>query len=98
MGIFMPGCMTGWRHFEGSGPLMWMRWNAILTAWIHQHQPTGSQEAHFRAPTAKVTQESRNENQADHRVRGRPGQGAALLHGRSGLCQEDRFQSGALSL
>src|SRR5260370_25325175 len=50
------------------------------------------------AQTANVTKEKRNENQSDHPIRGRPGQGPALLYGGTGLCQEDRFQSGPISL
>src|SRR6202051_1038632 len=61
--------------------------NAISTAWI-----TRSQE------TAHVTKEKRNENQSDQPIRGRPGQGPALLYGGTGFYQEGRFQSGPISL
>src|SRR6185437_15048612 len=40
----------------------------------------------------------RNENQSDQRIRGRSGQGPALLYGGTWLCQEDRLQSGPISL
>jgi hypothetical protein len=33
-------------------------------------------------------QEKRNENQRDQRIRGRPGQGPALLYGGPGLCRK----------
>src|SRR2546430_4740932 len=50
------------------------------------------------AQTANVTKEKRNENQTDQCLRGRPGQGPALLYGGTGLCQEGRCQSGPISL
>src|SRR5438094_9497150 len=68
--------------------------NATSTAWISQHQRKGRQREDDAAPTANVAKEKRNENQSDQRIRGRPGQGPALLYGGTGLCQEDRFQSG----
>src|SRR5215468_2090896 len=68
-------------------------------------RPHGSSNANEKedkedgaAQTADVTTEKRNENQTDQRVRGRPGQGPALLYGSTWLCQESRFQSGPISL
>src|ERR1700674_2189224 len=90
--------MHGWINSAGSGPLTWMLWNATSTAWINQHQRKGRQGEDDAAQTANVTKEKRNENQSDQRIRGRPGQGPALLYGGTGLCQEDRFQSGPISL
>src|ERR1700682_5653012 len=77
--------------------------NATSTAWGNphqrsQHQRKGRQPENDAAQTANGTKEKRNENQVDQRIRGRPGQGPALLYGRTGLCQEDRFQSGPFSL
>src|SRR5262249_28293109 len=76
--------------------------NATSIAWakikIKQHQRKGRQRQDDAAQTAKVTKEKRNENQSDQLVRGRPGQGPALLYGGTGLCQEDRFQPGPISL
>src|SRR5262245_43989429 len=90
--------MPGWLRSAGSGPLPWMLSNTTSTVWINQHQRTGRQGEDDAAQTANVTKEKRNENQSDQRIRGRPGQGPALLYGGTGLCQEDRFQSGPLSL
>src|SRR5215470_12301548 len=91
--------MTGWRRSAGSGPLTWMLSNATSTTWgkIKQHQRKGKQED-VAAQTANVIKEKRNENQIDQRVRGRSGQGPALLYGGTGLRQEGRFQSGPISL
>src|SRR5467141_1771193 len=72
--------------------------NATSTAWISQHQRKGRQGEDDAAQSANVTKEKRNENQSDQRIRGRPGQGPALLYGGARLCQEDRFQSGPISL
>src|SRR6266853_2618200 len=72
--------------------------NATSTTWINQHQRKGRQGEDDAAQTANVTKEKRNENQSDQRIRGRSGQGPALLYGGTGLCQEGRFQSGPLSL
>src|ERR1700719_2101389 len=72
--------------------------NATLTAWINQRQRKRRQGENDAAQTAGVTKEKQNENQNDQRIRGRPGQGPALLYGGTGLCQEDRFQSGPISL
>src|SRR6266853_3832707 len=90
--------MPGWLSSVGSGPLTWMLSNATSTAWINQHQRKGRQRENDAAQTANVTKEKRSENQVDQRIRGRPGQGPALLYGRTGLCQEGRFQSGPISL
>src|SRR6202040_4273163 len=72
--------------------------NATSTAWIDQRERKGRQGEDDAAQTANVTKEKRNENQSDQRIRGRPRQGPALLYGGTGLCEEDRFQSGAISL
>src|SRR5271166_337802 len=72
--------------------------NATSTAWIHQHRRTRRQREDDAAQTANVIKETRNENQTDQRIRGRPGQGPALLYGGTGLRQEGRFQSGPISL
>src|SRR6266478_6609759 len=90
--------MPGWLRSVGSGPLTWMLSNATSTAWINQHQRKGRQGEDDAAQTANVTKEKRNENQSDQPIRGRPGKGPALLYGGSRLCQEDRFQSGPISL
>src|SRR5215471_17056045 len=92
--------MPGWLSSAGSGPLTWMLSNATSTALIkiNQHQRKGTQGEDDAAQTANVTKEKRNENQSDQRIRGRPGQGPALLYRGTGLCQEDRFQSGPISL
>src|SRR5260370_6144894 len=94
--------MPGWLRSAGCGPLMWMLSNDTSTAWItwnnRQRKRKGRQRKNDAAQTANDTKEKRNENQSDQRIRGRPGQGPALLYGGTGLCQEDRFQSGAISL
>src|SRR6267143_3174875 len=72
--------------------------NATSTAWINPHQRKRRQGEDDAAQTANVTEENRNENQDDQRIRGRPGQSPALLYGGTRLCQEDRFQSGPISL
>src|SRR6266487_5963762 len=90
--------MPGWLRSVGSGPLTWMLSNATSTTWINQHQRTGRQGEEDAAQTANVTKEKRNENQTDQCIRGRPGQGPALLYGGTGLCQEGRCQSGPISL
>src|SRR6266404_6157099 len=53
---------------------------------------------HYNLAGLTGAQEKRNENQSDQRTRGRPGQGPALLYGGTGLCQEDGFQPGPVSL
>src|SRR5713101_8776919 len=90
--------MPGWLRSAGSGPLTWMLSNATSTVWISQHQRKGRQGENDAAQTANMTKEKRNENQGDQRIRGRPGQGPALLYGGTRLCQEGRFQSGPISL
>src|ERR1700694_2162656 len=90
--------MPGWLRSVGSGPLTWMLSNATSTAWIDRHQRIGRQGEADAAQTANATKEKRNENQVDQHIRGRPGQGPALLYGRTGFCQEGRFQSGPFSL
>src|ERR1043166_4442154 len=83
--------MRGWLLSAGSGPLTSMLSNDTSTAWIRQHQRRGRQGE-------DVPKETSNENQTDQRIRGRPGQGPALLYGGTGLYQEDRFQPGPISL
>src|ERR1700730_6502262 len=95
--------MPGWLGSVGSGPIMWMLSNGTSTGWILQHQRgqpqrKGRQGVDVAAQTANVTKEKRNENQSDQHIRGRPGEGPALLYGGTGLCQEGRFQSGPISL
>src|SRR6266436_10366834 len=90
--------MPGWISSDGSGPITWMLSNGTSTGWMSQHERTARQGEDDAAQTAKVTKEKRNENQGDQRIRGRPGQGRALLYGSARLCQEDRFQPGPLSL
>src|SRR6266705_4782325 len=90
--------MCGSLRSAGSGPLTWMLSNDTSTAWVNQHQRKRRQGEDDAAQTANVIKEKRNENQTDQRIRGRPGQGPALLYGSPGLCQEDRFQSGPISL
>src|SRR6266481_1334297 len=72
--------------------------NATSTTWINPRQRKGRQAEDDAAQTANGTKEKRNEDQTDQRIRGRPGQGTALLYGGTGLCQEGRFQSGPISL
>src|SRR5258707_7358129 len=90
--------MLGWFRSVGSGPLMWMLSNGTSIAWMSQHERKRRQGEDDAAQTAVVTKEKRNENKSDQRIRGRPEQGPALLYGGTGLCQEDRFQPGRLSL
>src|SRR6516165_3289691 len=72
--------------------------NATSTVWISQHQRKGRQGEDDAAQTANVTKEKRNENQTDQRIRGRPGQGPALLYRGTRLYQEGRFQQWPISL
>src|SRR5216684_7594620 len=82
--------------------------NATSTAWISPRQgKVGQRKAYQRkgrlrrrrrGPNRERDKGETNENQSDQRIRGRPRQGPALLYGGSGLCQEDRFQSGPISL
>src|SRR4029077_15649710 len=90
--------MPGWVRSAGSGPLTWMLSNATSTAWSSQHHRNGKQGKEDAAQTAIETKEKRNENQSDQHICGPPGQSPALLYGGTGLCQEDRFQSGPISL
>src|ERR1700730_7210649 len=90
--------MPGWLSSVGSGPLTWMLSNATSTAWINQHLRKGRQRRRRRSQTANVIKEKRNENQSDQPIRGRPKQGPALLYGGTEPCQEDRFQSGSVSV
>src|SRR5438105_3156230 len=90
----MPGSLRS----VGSGPLTWMLSNATSIAWISQHQRKRRQGEDGAAQTAGVTKEQRYENQTDQRIRGRPGQGPALLYGGTRLCEEGRFQSGPISM
>src|ERR1700688_1425437 len=95
--------MPGWISSAGSGPITWMLSNGTSTAWsVHhqrgQHQPKTRHGKYDAAQTANETKEKTNENQSDQRTRGRPEQSPALLYGGAGLCQEDRFQSGPISL
>src|ERR1035441_3220621 len=73
--------MPGWLRSVGSGPSTWMLSNATSTAWINPHQRKGRQGEDDAAQTANVTKEKRDENQSDQHIRGRPGQGPALLYG-----------------
>src|SRR5271163_1591021 len=92
--------MRGWHSSAASGRLTWMLSNGTSTAWIilNQPQPKGRRGKDDAAQTANVAKEKRNENQSDQPIRGRSGQGSALLHGGTGLCQEGRFQSGPISM
>src|SRR6266568_2037158 len=95
--------MPGWRSSAGSGPLTSTLSNAtstawILIAWVSPHRRKGRQRRRWRGPNRERDKGERNENQSDQRFRERPGEGLALLHGGTGLCQEDRFQSGPISL
>src|SRR5437879_12395559 len=95
--------MTGWLSSAGSGRGTWMRWNGTSTAWNVHHQ-RGQQQRKARqgkdnaAQTANKRKEKRNENQSDHRVRGRPGQSPAVLFGDTGLYQEQRVHPEHISL
>src|SRR5690242_6000084 len=77
-----------------------MLWNGTSTAWrkTDPHERKANQREKHAAQTVNSIKEKRNENQADDRVRGRPGQGLALLYGGTGLCQEGRFQQRPISL
>src|SRR5437773_57360 len=71
---------------------------AILSLLVSSQQSVREIKLRLRMPQPNVTKEKRNENQTDQRIRGRPGQGPALLYAGTGLCQEGRFQSGPISL
>src|ERR1700691_2131365 len=95
--------MPGWLSSAGSGRLTWMLSNATLIVWgkldrLNQHQRNGRLRRRRRGPKRGVTKEKRNENQSDQRIRRQPRHRPALLYGGTGLCQEDRFQSGPISL
>src|SRR5882762_10585338 len=95
--------MPGWLGSAGSGPFMWMLSNATSTAWNQhkrkdQHQRKGRLRRRRRGPNRERDKGKRNENQTDQRIRGRPGQGPALLYRSAGLREEGRFQSGRVSL
>src|SRR5215471_21631249 len=90
--------MPGWRRSAASGPLTWMLSNGTSTGWLNPRRRKRRQAPDDAAQTANITKEKRNEDQTDQRIRGRPGQGPALLYRRTGLCQEGRFQSGPISL
>src|SRR5438034_11097236 len=72
--------------------------NATSTPRINPHQRKGRPATAAAEQTANVTKEKRNEDQTNSRIRGRPGQGPALLYRSTGLCQEGRLQSGPISL
>src|ERR1700722_12705145 len=72
--------------------------SASSTAWKSQQQRKGRQGKQEAAPTAIVTEEKRNENQSDQRIRGRPGEGPALLYGGARVYKEDGLFAGAISL
>src|SRR5277367_2104332 len=72
--------------------------NASSTAWKNQPQRKRRQGKEYAAPTAELKKERRNENQSDQRLRGRPGEGPALLYGGAGVYKEDGLFAGALSL
>src|SRR5690348_1287140 len=90
--------MPGWLPSTASGPLTWMLSNATSTAWSLQHRPNTNQRRNPAAPTADVTKEQRNEDQTHQHLRRRPGQGSPLLYRSAGLREEDRLQSGSISL
>src|ERR1700722_1614503 len=90
--------MRGWLRFAASGPLTWTPSNATWTAWLSRQQRKRRREVDDAAQTANVTKEERSENQNNQRLRGRPGEGPALLYRGTGLCQEDRFQPRPISL
>src|SRR6202050_135458 len=72
--------------------------NATSTEWKSGQQRKAKQGKKDAAPTANVTKEKGNENQSDQRIRGRPGQGPALLYGGARVYKEDGLFAGALSL
>src|SRR6266403_3424427 len=69
--------------------------NATSIAWINQHQ---RKVRRHRGPNRERDKEKRNENQADQRLRQRPGEGPALLYRSAGLREEGRLQPRAVSL
>src|ERR1044071_2891723 len=90
--------MPGWLRSAGSGPRTWTLSNATSTGWIKPHRRKRRQGADDAEQTAITTKEKRNEDQIDHRIRGRPGQGPALLYGGAWFRQDGRFQPGPISL
>src|ERR1700730_8392785 len=72
--------------------------NASSTAWKSQQQRKRRQGKEDAVPTANVTKEKRNENQSDQRIRGRPGEGPALLYGGARVYKEDGLFAGSISL
>src|SRR5579862_5645634 len=68
--------------------------NATSTASIHPLQRKQKQRRRRRGPNRDVTKETRNENQSDQPIRGRPGEGSALLHERTGICKKTDFSNG----
>src|ERR1700730_11046317 len=71
--------------------------SATSTGWVHQRQRKRQRENHA-GQTASLTQEKRNENQSDQRIRRRPGEGPALLYGGARVYKEDGLFAGAISL
>src|SRR5580658_1649218 len=65
---------------------------------INQHQRKERLSRKRRGPNSESDKENRNENQSDHPIRRRARQSPVLLYRSPGFHQEDRFQSGALSL
>src|SRR5205814_2172801 len=94
----MLGCLSS----AGSGPLTWMLSYATLIEWtvnsMDQQHPRKENKEEDAAENAKVRKEKQNENQSDQHIRGRPGEGPALLYRSIGLCQEERFEPGPISL
>src|SRR2546429_5026037 len=85
--------MPGWRSSVDSGTLTSMPSNATSIAWINHKRRVGRQRGRRQtrdhaAQTANVTKEKPNENQADQRIRGRSGQGPALLYRGAGFRRE----------
>src|ERR1700722_10966179 len=90
--------MPGWISSGGSGPITWMLSNASWTAWKNQRQRKRRQGKEDAVQTANKTKENRSENQSNQRIRGRPGEGFALLYGGARLHKEDGLFAGAISL
>src|SRR5579862_1512388 len=72
--------------------------NATWTACIRQYHRKRRLRTKRRGPSHVAIKEKQNENQSDERLCRRPREGSALLYGSAGVCQENRFQSGALPL
>src|SRR6516164_6201248 len=88
----------GWPRSAGSGRLTWMLSNVTSTAWISQRRQKVSPRKAKAPQSANTAKEIGNENQTDHPVCGRSGEGTALLYRGAGLYQEGRFQQRPLSL